>query len=99
MSFAAGSDVERERQSAAGDAGELEEVAPIDRLGKSGRAHCVASFAPPASSAARLIPARIRMYVAQRQRLFVMALSMSASVGRGLSFRSAAAVMIWPAWQ
>ncbi len=50
-------------------------------------------------SAARWMPARMRRYVPQRQRLPAIAPSMSASLGCGLSFSSAAAVMIWPAWQ
>src|ERR1044071_7950484 len=49
--------------------------------------------------AARWIASRMRVYVAQRQRLPLIARSMSASVGRALRRSSAAADMICPAWQ
>ncbi len=53
----------------------------------------------PAFAAACLIAARIRVYVPQRQMLPSMASSIWASVGFGLRRSSAAADMIWPAWQ
>jgi hypothetical protein len=39
---------------------------------------------------------RMRVYVPQRQMLPLIALSMSASEGRGLRLSSVAADMIWP---
>jgi serine acetyltransferase len=50
-------------------------------------------------SAALSIAARMRCAVPQRQMLFDIALSTSASVGRGFFLRNATAVMIWPDWQ
>src|SRR5206468_185631 len=47
-------------------------------------------------AAARLIARLMRRYVAQRQMLPVIAVTMSASLGFGLLARSAAACMIWP---
>ena len=41
----------------------------------------------------------MRRYVAQRHRLPFIAVSICASVGFGVFFSSAAAAMIWPAWQ
>jgi hypothetical protein len=49
--------------------------------------------------AACLMAARMRVYVPQRQILPLMALSMSASLGEGVFFKSAVADMICPAWQ
>ena len=57
--------------------------------------HTAASAIP----AARLMAARIRGYVPQRQMLPAMALSMSESVGFALDASSALADMICPDWQ
>ena len=43
--------------------------------------------------------ARMREYVAHRQMLPLIALLISASLGAGLFYSSAAADMIWPDWQ
>jgi len=43
--------------------------------------------------------ARIRVYVPQRHKLPVMAVSISLSVGCGVFASNAAAVIICPAWQ
>ena len=52
---------------------------------------------PPVDAAT--IAARMRVYVPQRQITGDIARSMSASVGFGVFLRSAAAAIIWPAWQ
>ncbi len=49
--------------------------------------------------AARWMARRMRRYVAQRQMLSLMPLSMSTSVGCGVDARSAAAAMSCPDWQ
>ncbi len=56
-------------------------------------------FSPPWVDAACLIAARIRVYVPQRQRLPLIAASMSASVGCGFCLSNAVAAMICPEWQ
>ena len=97
--------IRTDQQTAAGERADFDEMAPIhDRRRGIGRAcvHCEppsAGVRPDASSAARLIPERIRKYVAQRHRLPPIARSISASFGCGLLLSNAAAVMIWPAWQ
>src|SRR5678815_465121 len=57
---------------------------------------CVSRTGP---LAARWMAARMRVYVPQRHRLPLIAVLMSASVGFGVLASSAAADMIWPAWQ
>src|SRR5439155_23157262 len=54
---------------------------------------------PPGVAAASWRAARIRTYVAHRQTLPDIAVSMSASDGRGVSASSAIAGLIWPDWQ
>ena len=87
-----------ERQAPAGEGRELEEGPPVNRHCRAG-AHLEASAPWASNSAARWMPARMRVYVPQRQRFPAMASSMSWSVGRGLRASSAAAAMIWPGWQ
>ena len=53
---------------------------------------------PPYAFAAAWMASRTCWNVPQRQ-MFVIDASISASVGFGLSFRSAATAMIMPAWQ
>src|SRR4051812_3605772 len=53
---------------------------------------------PEFDFAAAWIAVRMRAYVPQRQ-MFVIAASMSASLGFGFALRSATAAMIWPDWQ
>ena len=72
-------------------AARLEEVAPAEI-----RDH--AEF-PPMALDARLIAARMRGYVAQRQMLPAIAASICASLGSWFAFRSAVALMICPDWQ
>jgi hypothetical protein len=50
-------------------------------------------------AAALWIASRMRWYVAHRHRLPFIAAVICASVGDGFFARSAAALMIWPAWQ
>src|SRR6185437_3433070 len=98
------SQIRADEQAAAGDRADPDERATID---EARRNRCVggmfhdrppcAGVAPAASSAARLMPSRIRTYDAQRQRLPVIARAMSASVGCGLSLSNADAVMSCPA--
>jgi hypothetical protein len=84
--------VDRQREAAEGEVQAGEEGPPRDE-------HRAAHGPPSATPAAFLIAARIRTYVPQRHRLPAIDASMSASVGRGVAASSAAAVMIWPAWQ
>src|SRR6185369_3965011 len=88
-------DVTGQNQSAPHDCAGLNELAPahLDHL-----AH---DFFPslPVFPAAVWIARRMRPYVPQRQRLPLMALSISASVGWGFCASSATALMICPGWQ
>ena len=85
--------VETEREAAAGCRGGADhEGAPVDLW------HVSSWLSPPQALAAAWMAARTCWKVPQRQML-VMASLMSASVGLGLSFRSAATAMIMPAWQ
>ena len=54
---------------------------------------------PASCPAARLIAARMRGYVPQRQMFWVITPSMSSSVGSGVSASRAAACIICPDWQ
>src|SRR5207247_485256 len=84
-------DLEAEREPAADRGGADEEGAAIDlRSRRHG--------SPPYAFAAAWTASRTCWNVPQRQ-MFVMLLSMSASVGFGFSARSAATAMIMPDWQ
>src|SRR5581483_1295823 len=80
------------------------EVAPVASDGGDGGSTVFCgtmspqSYREPSSAAARRMALRTRAYVPQRQ-TFVIARSISASVGCGISLRSAAADMIMPDWQ
>ena len=85
--------VEAEREAGADSGGADDEGAAV-QLGRDVLVHA----GLPQAFAAAWIASRTCWKVPQRQ-ILVMASSMSASVGFGLSFRSAATAMIMPLWQ
>ena len=82
----------RNQQPAAGQRTDLDELTSIECHSR----FPLAGVAVAANSAARLMPARIRVYDAQRHKFLAIAVSISASVGCGVDLSNAAAARICP---